>query len=353
LLAEAVEAARGAAAVLLFLGLPAAEETEGLDRTHLDLPADQLRVLEAVTAVNPRVAVVLANGGVVTTGWGDRVAAVLECWLGGQAGGAAVADVVLGRVDPGGRLAETIPLRLEDTPAYLNWPGEEGHVRYGEGIFVGYRYYDAVDREVAFPFGHGLSYTTFGYSGLAVEPAPDGGLTVTVTVTNTGGVAGREVVQVYLGDLEASVARPVRELAGFATVALAAGEARRVVVPVERRRLAFWSVRATAWIVEDGAFEVAVGASSRDLRLRSRVEVPGDGVRLPLTGDSTLAEWLADPVGGPRLRAVLGVAAGQALPGLLGEPELWVMLRALPLKKLLGFPLGGDGAALEGLLRGV
>jgi beta-glucosidase len=347
--AEAVQVAAAATSVLLFLGVPAAQESEGADRTHLDLPAEQLRLLEEVAAATPRVAVVLANGSVVTTGWSGRAAAVMECWLGGQGAGSAVADVVLGRVDPSGRLAETIPLRLADTPAYLHWPGEEGHARYGEGVFVGYRYYDTVGRDVAFPFGHGLSYTTFGYTDLSVAAAAGGGLNVTVTVTNTGSRAGREVVQVYLSDLAASVARPVRELAGFDTVDLAPGESRRVTVPVERRRLAFWSVRAHAWVVESGSVEVAVGASSRDLRLRAIVEVTGDDVRFPLTTSSTLEEWLADPDGGPRLRRLLGVPDGVPPSDVFGGPELWVMIRAMPLRKLATFGL--DPAAVQDLVR--
>ena len=350
LLVQAVEAAREASVVLLFLGLPPAEETEGLDRTHLDLPPVQVRLLEAVAAVNPRVAVVLSNGAVVALPWRDRVAAILECWLGGQAGGAAIADVVLGRVNPSGRLAETIPLRLEDTPAFPNWPGEQGRVHYGERVFVGYRHYDLVDRDVAFPFGHGLSYTSFDYSDLLVRAEADGSLTVGVTVTNSGPVAGREVVQVYLGDLEASVARPRRELAGFATVALEPGESQPVTVVVERGSLAFWSVRAHRWVVESGRFEVAVGASSRDLRLRVELDVEGDERPEPLTPDSTLAEWLAHPVAGPRLRAVLGVGPDDALPGPLGDPDVYVMLRAVPVKKVATFEMGLTRAGLAALL---
>jgi beta-glucosidase len=366
LLAEAVDAARAASAVLLFLGLPPAEETEGLDRTRLDLPAGQLRLLDAVAAVNPRVAVVLSNGAVVTTGWSGSagVSAVLECWLGGQAGGSAVADVVLGRVNPSGRLAETVPLRLEDTPAFGNWPGEEGQVRYGEGVLVGYRYYDTCRREVAFPFGHGLSYTTFRYADLAVEPlgqplgqpgvpgGDGGGLRVTVTVTNTGGVAGREVVQVYLQPAGAGGPRP-RALAGFAAVTLAPGESRKVVVDVERRRLAYWSVRSHAWVVEGGVCQVAVGSSSRDLRAVTEIEVAGDGVRPPLTETSTLVEWLADPVGGPLLREAFQVGEHDPLPGPLGDPEMFAILGSVPLRKLVGFGMGVDRTQLDGLLQRV
>ena len=185
-LEEAVAAAASSDVAVLFLGLPAELESEGFDRDDIDLPADQLALLDAVAAANPRTVVVLSNGGVVRLGAvADRAAAVVEGWLLGQAGGTAVADVLYGAVNPSGRLAETIPHRLQDSPAYLDFPGEHGHVRYGEGIFVGYRWYDARDLDVAYPFGHGLSYTTFAYSDLSVT-AHAGGLTVSLTVANTG-----------------------------------------------------------------------------------------------------------------------------------------------------------------------
>ncbi len=177
LLAAAIDVARGADTVVLFLGLPASFESESYDRDHIDLPAEQVAVLRAVSGVNDRVVVVLANGSAVrVSDWEEQAGAVLEGWLGGQAGGSAIADVLLGNVNPSGRLAETMPMCLADTPAFLNFPGEERHVRYGEGIFVGYRFYDAAQRRVSYPFGHGLSYTTFGYSDLevtAVDGSPD------------------------------------------------------------------------------------------------------------------------------------------------------------------------------------
>ena len=191
---EAVRVAAGADVVVAYLGLPAIAESEGFDRTHIDLPTAQTDLLARLGGTGVPVVVVLANGSAVRTApWEQHAAAVLECWLGGQAVGGAIADVLTGAADPGGRLAETIPLRLEDTPSYLNFPGEEGHVRYGEGVFVGYRGFDAAGREVAYPFGHGLSYTTFAYRDLAVRVSGTD-VTVEVTVANTGGRAGREVV---------------------------------------------------------------------------------------------------------------------------------------------------------------
>ena len=201
LVREAVEAARSANATVVFLGLPASAESEGFDRTEIRLPGNQLSLLRAVVAANPHVVVVLSNGSAVqTSDWDFEVPAVLECWLTGQAGGGAVADLLLGIAAPCGRLAETLPIRLEDNSAYLNFPGEAGHVRYGEGVFVGYRGYDAAALEVSYPFGHGLGYTTFEYSDLwlgVTGSVENGDLSVEVScvVTNTGGRSGKEVVQ--------------------------------------------------------------------------------------------------------------------------------------------------------------
>ncbi|HET8989460.1 MAG TPA: glycoside hydrolase family 3 C-terminal domain-containing protein, partial [Humibacillus sp.] len=247
-LEEAVATAVASDVAVLFLGLPAELESEGYDRDDIELPEDQLALLDAVAAANPRTVVVLSNGGVVRLGHvADRAAAVVEGWLLGQAGGTGVADVLYGSVNPSGRLAETIPLRLQDTPAYLEFPGEHGHVRYGEGIFVGYRWYDARELDVAYPFGHGLSYTTFAYSDLSVTADADG-LSVSVTVTNTGERDGREVVQVYTGLSASEVARPPRELKSFASIALAAGESRVVELDVRRADLACWDVRTGTWV---------------------------------------------------------------------------------------------------------
>ena len=197
--------------MLLFLGLPEGDESEGYDRTRLDLPPDQVELVAAVAAANPRTVVVLTNGGVVTLEpWHDGVAGILECWLLGQAGGGAIADVVFGDTNPSGRLAETIPFRLQDTPSYLNFPGDGDVVRYAEGMFVGYRYYETIGLAVRYPFGFGLSYTSFGYSDLRVRRDQ-----VSVTVTNTGSRAGKEVVQLYVSAPERPAGTPVRELRGF------------------------------------------------------------------------------------------------------------------------------------------
>jgi beta-glucosidase len=268
-----------------------------------------------------------------------------------------VADLLFGVANPSGRLAETLPLRLEDTPSYLNFPGESGHVRYGEGLFVGYRAYDARRQQVSHPFGHGLSYTTFDYSDLAVNitgSVEAGDLTVSVScrVTNTGSRGGKEVVQLYVGDVAATVARPVRELKSFAKPYLAPGETKPVSFDLGARDFSYWSVRTHGWVLEAGEFEIAVGASSRDLRLATTIEIPAPAVSEPLSDASTLEEWLADPVGGEALRAAFGTDESGRPKGLLGDDELIKVIGNFPMRRLAAFPnLGLDHATLDSLVR--
>jgi beta-glucosidase len=339
---EAVRLAEDSETVVLFLGLPAQDESEGFDRDHIDLPAVQIELLERVLAVNPRVVVVLSNGGVVRTApWQGRVPALVEGWLLGQAGGGALARVLFGAVNPSGKLAETVPLRLEDSPSHPSFPGEEGRSRYGEGIFVGYRGYDARRCEVAFPFGHGLSYTTFGYDGLHVEEA-DGVFRVGLTVTNTGSRGGREIVQIYSGGpADSRVLRPVRELRGFISLFLEPGESRDVVVEVARHDLAYFSEREDGWKVEGGRYRIEAGASSRDIRAAVEVAVEGDPSKIRLTGRNTLAEWLEHPVGGPLLSEWFAKAraeASQEGQGSLADPVMRRFLAGVPLDVICEFP---------------
>lgn len=333
---EAVALAAGADAVVAFLGLPDAAESEGFDRTDIDLPAVQLDLLDALLAVNANVVVVLSNGAVVTLPFAGQVPAIVEAWLLGQAGGSATVDVLIGASEPSGRLAETIPLRLEDTPAHGSFPGSFGHVRYGEGPLIGYRWYDARDMAVAYPFGHGLSYTTFDYAEPVVSTSENGDLVVTASVTNTGTREGREVVQVYVAPTSSAIERAPRELKGFASVAIAAGETREVEIVVRRSDLAYWDVRVDRFIVEDGAYRVEVGASSRDIRGVVSVSVDGDEVRMPLTGDSTLGEALAHPIAGPMLRR-----AAEASGATEQDAEMAMLMSSFPLGRMPGFPSVG------------
>ncbi len=336
LVAEAVAQAAAADTVVLFLGLPPGYESEGFDRDHMQLPADQVALLHAVADANPRVVVVLANGSVVDlASWQDRVPAVLEGWLLGQGGGAAIADLLFGVASPSGRLAETIPLRLEDNPSFGNFPGELGEVRYGEGVLVGYRHYDTKQLDVCYPFGHGLSYTSFEYSAptTSVDGAgQDTRVHVEVEVTNTGNVAGAEVVQIYVADPEPSVLRPLRELKAFAKVELAPGAAQRLAFTLDGRDLSYWHRAARRWVVDTGEMRVDVGSSSRDIRGSVIVAVTGDRLDQPLTADSTLAEWLTDPRGSDLVAALDG-SSGPAL-----TPDTVALLGSAPLGRLARFP---------------
>ncbi|MFZ2528414.1 MAG: glycoside hydrolase family 3 C-terminal domain-containing protein [Rhodococcus sp. (in: high G+C Gram-positive bacteria)] len=336
---DATAVASTADTVLLFLGVPAELESEGFDRDDLELPAAQLDLLDAVVAANPNTVVVLSNGGVVRlSGVADRVPAIVEGWLLGQAGGGALADVLYGVVNPSARLAETIPVRIEDTAAYGNFPGEHGHVRYGEGLHVGYRWFDARRLDVSYPFGFGLSYTTFDYRDAAVR-ADEAGPTVTVTVANTGDRDGAEIVQVYVGVPDSAVSRAPRELKGFAKVHLAAGESRQVRIPVRRADLAYWDTRVDAWVVEGGTYTVEVGASSRDIRAACTVDVIGDEVRLPLTLESSIGEVLANPVAAGLITDAFASFTGGDAPAM--DDSVLKMAASMPLSRMAGFL--GDG----------
>lgn len=326
---EAVQLAVRADAVLLFLGLPEGEESEGYDRTRLDLPQDQLELVAAIAAVNPRTIVVLSNGGVVTLEpWHDGVAGILECWLLGQAGGGAIADVVFGDTNPSGRLAETIPYRLQDTPSYLNFPGDGTVVRYGEGMFVGYRHYETIGLAARYPFGFGLSYTSFGYSELRVRRDQ-----VSVTVTNTGTRVGKEVVQLYVSAPSGQAGTPVRELRGFAKVSLEPGESRVVTIALGARAFSFWDVESSAWVVAGGTYEVQLGRSAHDIVLTAPVRRSSTRKAHPLTMESPVSEWLAHPVTGPVLRR----SAARESPEE-GGTELLAMVGSMPMRRLLRFP---------------
>ncbi|MBN1313728.1 MAG: glycoside hydrolase family 3 C-terminal domain-containing protein [Anaerolineae bacterium] len=303
---QAVSLAGAADVALLYIALPSFKESEGYDRQDLDLTEQQVALIKAVAKAQPNTVVVLNNGApVAMSDWIDDVAAVLEAWMMGQAGGAAIADVLFGRVNPSGKLPETFPLKLSDTPAYINWPGGAGKVHYGEGLFIGYRYYDAKEMPVLFPFGHGLSYTTFAYSNAKVS-APTfkdvDGLTVTVDVTNTGRIAGKEIVQVYVHDQESDLVRPEKELKGFAKVELQPGETKTVSIELDFRAFAYYHPAYKQWVTENGKFDILIGASAADIRCRETVTLQST-LTLPciIDKESTIKEWMADPCG----RAVL------------------------------------------------
>lgn len=278
----AVELAAASDVALLFLGLNGEWDTEGQDRPHMALVGRQNELVERVAAANPKTVVVLQTGGPVAMPWLDRVAGVLQAWYPGQECGNAIADVLFGAVNPAGRLPQTFPMHLEDNPAFINYPGENGKVRYGEGIFVGYRYYDKKLVEPLFPFGYGLSYTTFRYENLHLSAetiTPDGEITLAVDVSNTGTRPGQEVVQLYVRDEEARLTRPPQELKGFAKVSLEPGQSQTVTFVLGMRDLAYFDDARAAWVAEAGIFEALVGRSSRDLRARAAFMLTADWVQ--------------------------------------------------------------------------
>ena len=278
-LEEAVSQAKMAETVILCIGLDESSESEGLDRTHIGIPAVQKQLLDAVTSANPNVVAVVSAGSVIETDWVAKCKAVVHGYLGGQAGAAAMLDVLTGWQNPCGKLAETIPLRYEDTPAARYFPGKGQNAEYREGLYVGYRYYDTAGVPTAFPFGYGLSYTTFAYSDLKVNADH-----VTFTLTNTGKRDGAEVAQLYVAKPDAKVFRPAKELKGFAKVFLKVGESRAVTIPLNDKAFRYWNVATDRWEVEGGSYRILVGASVQDIRLTADITLPGTGAPDPYAG---------------------------------------------------------------------
>ena len=281
-LREAIDLARSVTVPIVFVGLPSIDEAEGCDRTSLTLPPAHDELVTAVCAANPRTVVVLVNGGPVLLPWADRPAAIVEAYLGGQAAGSAIVDVLVGDAEPGGRLAESFPASMV-FPSEEHFAGGGRQVQYREGLYVGYRFHDTAEVAPRFPFGHGGSYTSFGWSDATVSGSGCD-LTVEVTVTNTGSRAGSDVVQLYVRDVDSTMYRPDRELRAFAKVHLEPGAAERVRLPLDERAFAFYDVDAARWRVESGTFELLVGASSQDIRSTLTVDVPGEIVEHPPTG---------------------------------------------------------------------
>jgi hypothetical protein len=282
--------------------------------------------------------VVLANGGVVTLEpWHDRVDAILETWAAGQAGGGAITDVLTGVVNPSGRLAETIPLALSDTPAYLNFPGEHQTVRYGEGVFVGYRYYTSTDRPVRYPFGHGLSYTEFVYDTLEAQKTGPDTARVHVTVRNAGPVAGAHIVQVYVAPAAAPVRRPARELAAFTKVHLEPGQATTATLDLDRRVFAFWDEPNARWWVQPGEYRIQVGTSAADITHQRPITIDGDTERPPpLSLDATVEQWFNHPVAGPVL--MQGMREQATEEQLAAADAGLKMVASMPMSQFARFP---------------
>ena len=362
LIAEAVEKAGKAKAAVIFAGLPDAFESEGFDRSHMGMPNCQNELINRVAAVQPNTIVVLHNGSPVEMPWADQVKGIVEAYLSGQAVGAAVVDILFGKVNPSAKLPETFPYKLEDNPSYLYYLGEGDKVEYREGVFVGYRYYDTKKMDVRFPFGYGLSYTTFAYSNLklSAEQIKDTDtLTVSVDVTNTGSMAGKEVVQLYVSDVESTVIRPVKELKGFDKVNLQPGETKTVTFTLGKRAFAYWNTQVHDWHVESGEFRILVGKSSREIQLEETVTVEST-VKLPVhfTLDSTFGDLMQDKKAREILEPVmkLDMVGGQeedsdVAASAISSEMMEAMMKYMPLRGVLSFSSGKVSLEqLQGLL---
>lgn len=341
LLASAVRAAKESDVAVLFIGLPDSYESEGYDRDHLRLPQSHDRLVEEVAAAQPNTVVVLHNGSPVEMPWIDKVKGVLEVYLGGEGIGEATADVLFGKANPCGKLPETFPLKLSDNPSYLNFPGDHRRCRYAEGVYVGYRYYDKKEMPVLFPFGHGLSYTEFAYSGLEVRRAENGAVKVGVKVKNIGKAFGKEVVQIYVGH-RGKISSPVRQLKGFEKIALAPGEEKTAEFTLDRRAFAYYDEEIRGWTVEGDEYEISAGSSSRDLRLTCGITLAADAAGKNVTLDTTLGELYENPATRPfvedRINALIkksGDKNGSVL-GIAPEKETLVKLvSGVPLRGII------------------
>lgn len=352
--AEAVEAASKADVAIIFAGLPDNFESEGYDRKHMRMPDCQNELISRIAKVQPNVVVVLHNGSAVEMPWLSEVKGVLEAYLGGQAVGGAEYDVIYGIVNPSGRLAETFPVKLEDNPSYLNFPGDADKVEYKEGIFVGYRYYDYKKMAVQFPFGYGLSYTDFAYSNLRLDKktikATDE-LQVSVDVTNIGDVPGKEVVQLYVRDVESTAVRPVRELKDFAKTDLKPGETKTVSFTLSKRAFAYYEPKLHDWYAEPGEFVIEIARSSRDIVLAESITLEGNKMMPDHYDENSL---IGDIMKDPRVKDIavdlvnngfmdFGNAEDGSASEAISEDMMAAMFEFTPLRAGLSFSNGKFG----------
>lgn len=354
LLKEALEVAKASEVAVIFAGLPDSFESEGFDRSHMSMPNCQNKLIEEICAVQPNTIVVLHNGSPVEMPWVNQVKGILEVYLGGQAVGEATVNVLYGTANPCGKLAETFPIKLEDNPSYLFYLGEKDIVEYREGIFVGYRYYDKKKAEVLFPFGYGLSYTTFEYSDLVINSSSikdTDTVTATVNVTNTGSVAGKEIVQLYVSPKCSSVIRPTKELKGFEKVSLQPGETKSVTFELSKRAFAYYNIEIHDWHVETGSYDILIGKSSREIVCTTTVDVEST-VKLPViyNMNSTFGDVMSTPKGEEAAKDVVEAykslnnnADNDAL-GESTEEMMTAMFRDMPLRAMICF---GGGAIKE------
>jgi len=358
LIAEAKEIAKKSEVAVIFAGLPEKYESEGYDRKHMKIPKNHNKLIEEVSKVQKNSVVILSNGAPVEMPWVDRVKGILETYLGGQGWGRAVADVLFGAVSPSGKLAETFPKKLSDNPSYLNFPGEDDRVEYREGIFMGYRYYDKKEMDVLFPFGYGLSYTTFEYSDLRLdkkEMTEQDTLRVSVKVKNMGKMLGKEIVQLYVRDVESSVIRPEKELKGFEKVELNPGEEKEVIFTLDKRAFAYYNVDLKDWHVESGEYEVLIGKSSRDIVLKDTVYVKSTvQIRKKFHRNSTIEDVIEDPVASEIFKPIIQQLIKQHPVFATSERNVIEMfkemMRYMPLRNLISF---SNGAITEEMLESI
>lgn len=343
---EAKKLAIEADKVILFIGLPERYESEGFDRTHLNIPKNQYDLVKTLKSVNENIVVVLSNGSPIEMPFVSDVKAILEAYLTGQASGKAICDLLYGEVNPSGKLAETFPLKLSDNPSYLNFPGEVDKVEYKEGIFVGYRYYDKKAMDVLFPFGYGLSYTNFEYSNLKIsknEIDDTEKVTVSVNIKNIGDVFGKEIVQLYIRDKKSSVTRPEKELKGFEKIGLEPGEEKEVTFILNKRSFAYYNVDLGDWHVESGEFEILIGKASREIVLKEVITV---NTTSPIKTIVTKNTALGDIAHLPEVQQIINAmiqSFGGDTSGL-GEGNMFEeMMKFMPLRALATFnPDGGQ-----------
>ena len=350
LAAEAIKTAAAADKVVIFAGLPDSFESEGYDRSHMRLPECQNRLIAEILKVQPNTVIVLHNGSPVEMPWLNDIKGLLEAYLGGQAGGTAVANILYGKVNPSGKLAETIPLKLSDNPSYLNFGGGE-KVEYREGVFVGYRYYDKKEMDVAYPFGYGLSYTTFACSDLKISnenPTDKDTITVSVDVTNTGNMAGKEVVQLYVKDCTSSTIRPEKELKGFEKVFLNPGETKTVTMELDKRSFAWYNTELHDWFAASGEYKLLVGTSSRDIHLEGRIH-QNSSQELPMHVhmNTTLGELFRNPKTSETAKELIAKyisamnvgeeSSSEAASEAITEEMTEAMTDSMPLRALVSF----------------
>lgn len=346
LIDEAKETAKKADIAVIFAGLPDNYESEGYDRTHMRMPESHNRLIFEVANVQKNTVVVLFNGSPVEMPWIENVKGLIEAYLPGQGGGNAIAEILFGLANPCGKLAETFPQKLSHNPSYLNFPGEDDRVEYREGIFIGYRYYDKKGIEPLFPFGYGLSYTTFEYTGISVdkkEISDNDTVTVTVKVKNTGNMAGKEIVQLYIRDVDSSAIRPEKELKGFEKIELQPGEEKSVTFTLDKRAFAYYNVDIKDWYVETGEFEILVGSSSRDIRLKEAIKVNSTTkIKKRFTRNTPIGDLLEDPVGSFIFKQIMDQIK-QNIPFFAGaekSPMMMAIFRYMPLRGLINFSRG-------------